>query len=164
MSDDLPDRQTVKEALGDFDKWVDDDRYTLNFNSIEVLSEAARAYVNLKLIPGEPDYGAAFDAARDEIGLPFAASVQDYVSPASVGKEREQQLAALRAADEEADARNRQAVKAIVDAAQAYVNPQITDEMVERAVEGWLDVPPDHPSIESIHRNKARAALEAALT
>lgn len=37
-----PTREELEQALAEFDKWVDDDRYTLNFNSIEVLADAAR--------------------------------------------------------------------------------------------------------------------------
>lgn len=52
-------------------------------------------------------------AALQEEGFqpPYGAHVQFYVSAESRGEERAQQLAALRAADNEAEAKNREAVR-----------------------------------------------------
>lgn len=60
-------------------------------------------------------------AVLDEGGtvLPYMARIANYVSPDSEGDERAQQLAALKAADEDAEAKNRDVVRRALQAALA---------------------------------------------
>lgn len=62
---------------------------------------------------------AAMDVLSEEcVTLPYGAHVAYYVSADSRGEERDQQLAALRAADAEAEAKNRAVVRRALQAAR----------------------------------------------
>lgn len=61
---------------------------------------------------------AALAVLGEEMDLPYMARIANYVTPDSEGDERAQQLAALRAADEEAEAQNRALVRRALQAAK----------------------------------------------
>jgi hypothetical protein len=55
--------------------------------------------------------------AEEGVALPFGACSRNYVTADSAGEERERQLAALRAADAEADAQNRDVIRRVLRSA-----------------------------------------------
>lgn len=57
--------------------------------------------------------------SSEGFSLPFAARSEDYLSPASIGEEHRAQIAALRAADDEAWDRNRVALRTALEAMQS---------------------------------------------
>jgi hypothetical protein len=61
---------------------------------------------------------AALDVLSEEMELPYMARVANYVTADSRGDERAQQLAALRAANADAEAKNRALVRRALQAAQ----------------------------------------------
>jgi hypothetical protein len=61
---------------------------------------------------------AALAVLSEEMTLPYGACVAHYVSADSRGEERARQLAALRAADEEAEVKNRAVVRRVLQAAK----------------------------------------------
>lgn len=61
---------------------------------------------------------AAMEVFSEEgVTLPYSARIENYVSADSEGDERAQQLAALKAADEEAEVKNRALVRRVLQAA-----------------------------------------------
>jgi hypothetical protein len=70
----------------------------------------------------ETAIGAAWEVLHGLPGWPpYFARARDYVHPGSIGEERERQVEFLAAADREADAKNRAAVKRVLQAATPHI-------------------------------------------
>lgn len=69
--------------------------------------------------PTEAQVDAAYAVLRQEIVMPYEADVHDYIvsEDEPSGEEREEALAKLRAADEDAERKNRDLVRRAVKAA-----------------------------------------------
>jgi hypothetical protein len=74
----------------------------------------------MNLQPTEAQIDAALEVLREEVPMPYAASIDDFIaSPTDPprGPARDAALAALRSADEEAEAKNRDLVRRALVAA-----------------------------------------------
>jgi hypothetical protein len=77
----------------------------------------------------------AWAVLREEISPPYVAQAGDYVSDDSAGDQRASELAALRAADEECDRRNRDLIRrALAAAFSPHAEPATVHEQAREAV------------------------------
>lgn len=74
--------------------------------------------------PSDAAIEAASKVLGDVAGLPYMARARDYVSEESTGEDRARELAALRAADEEAERQNAEFVRRLLAAAYAIDFPE----------------------------------------
>ena len=73
---------------------------------------------------------AAWEILRDVPGWPpYMARVGDYITPGSEGAARQRQIEALKAADREADAMNRDVIRRVLEAAGRYIRADEREQL-----------------------------------
>lgn len=94
---------------------------------------------------------------------PFSADVAAYVSETSTGPERDAEMAALKAADEECDRANRDAMLSVLEAAAPHLEPSGDGDGCGPEVSDRVKTEMDAATALVLARSDRMAALEEAL-